>query len=91
VASAVSGAFWPYYWGTRDDYDYDPNVNYAYSELDENVWYNVKLKLEGDKAKLAFGGARLDLDLDKADSGGFFIAVFDDSIVEIKDLEVTAL
>jgi hypothetical protein len=91
VASALSRAFWPYYWGDYDDYDYNPNANYAYSELDEDVWYNVKLKLEGDKAKLAFGGTRLDLDLDKADNGGFFIAVFDDSIVDIKDLEVTAL
>jgi TolB-like protein len=91
VASALSRGLWPYYWGNYDDYDYNPNANYAYSELDEDIWYNVKLKLEGRKAKLAFGGTRLDLDLDKADEGGFFLAVFDDCIVDIKDLEVTAL
>lgn len=94
VASALSIAYWPYYWTTYDDYndyDYNPNANYAYNELDEDVWYSVKLKLEGDKAKLAFGGTRLDLDLDRAVSGGFFVAVFDDCIVDIKDLEVTAL
>ncbi len=95
VASALSIAYWPYYWTTYDDYndygDYNPNANYAYSELDEDVWYSVKLKLEGGKAKLAFGGTRLDLDLDRAVSGGFFVAVFDDCIVDIKDLEVTAL
>jgi TolB-like protein len=94
VASALSIAYWPYYWAHHDDYDdydFNPNANYAYNELDEDVWYSVKLKLEGDKVKLAFGGTRLDLDLDEADSGGFFLAVFDDCIVDIKDLEVTAL
>ncbi|UCE26890.1 MAG: hypothetical protein JSW52_11170 [Candidatus Coatesbacteria bacterium] len=95
VASALSIAYWPYYWATYDDYDVygdlNPNANYAYGDLDEDVWYTVKLKLEGDKAKLAFGGTRLDLDLDRAENGGFFVAVFDDCIVDIKDLEVTAL